>query len=74
MPEPVCTADDLKAALGDRDALFAFLRRKLSWNVDEGDPFTYDDPQAAGRAAARADVSQILPFSSGDPFIIFLDF
>ncbi len=72
MPEPICSDADLLTALNSRENLFAFLQNKLSWAIDPEDVFTYDDPDAAGRAAAHADLSQILPFSAGDPFLIFL--
>jgi hypothetical protein len=72
MPEPICTANDLLAALNGRDALYAFLRNKLQWGVDPEDPFAFEDEQAVGRANANATLSQIIPFSAGDPFVIFL--
>ncbi|WP_395092213.1 Eco57I restriction-modification methylase domain-containing protein [Armatimonas sp.] len=72
MSEPLCSVADLLAALNGRENLFAFLRSKLSWSVDPEDTFLYSDNEAVGRAAARADLSQIVPFSAGDPFVIFL--
>ncbi len=72
MPDALCPADELLAALDSRDSLFAFLHRRLSWNLDPEDTFTYTDANAVGRVAARAELSQILPFSVGDPFVIFL--
>ncbi len=72
MSESIPTPNDLLTALDSREALFGFLRRKLQWQLDPDDPYTYPDDKAVGRAAARAQLSQILPFSSGDPFVIFL--
>lgn len=72
MPEPICSVADLLTALNGRENLFAFLRNKLSWSVDPEDTFLYSENEAIGRAAAHADLSQIVPFSAGDPFVIFL--
>ncbi len=72
MSEPVCSASELLAALNSRENLFTFLRSKLAWTVDPEETFLYSDDKAVGRAAAHAALSQILPFSSGDPFVIFL--
>ena len=57
--------------VGSREGLFAFLRKHLNWPVDAEDTFTYDIP-LTGRAGTCAEVSQIVPFSSGDPFVILL--
>jgi len=56
----------------DRAALFAFLNTDLGWPVDPEDIFTYAGPQLEGEVAARVEISQIVPFSGGDPFAIFL--
>lgn len=56
----------------DRGTLFAFLHEQLGWPVNPEDTFTYDEPALAGKAAARVDVSRIVPFGADDPFIIML--
>lgn len=58
-------------AVRDRESLFAFLSDELKWPVTPEDTYTYE-VKLTGRAATRADVSQIVPFSSGDPFVIML--
>ena len=60
------------AAVRDRESLFAFLRDHLRWPVAPEDTFTYTGPQLHGEAAARVEVSQIVPFTSNDPFLIML--
>jgi type I restriction-modification system DNA methylase subunit len=72
MPEPICSPDDLRRALNSRENLYSFLHQRLHWNVDEQDTFAYEDTEAVGRARSEATLSQILPFSAGDPFILFL--
>lgn len=59
-------------AVTNRASLFAFLRDRLHWPVDPEDTFTYEGPRLDGEAAARAEVSQIVPFTAGDPFTIML--
>ncbi len=59
-------------AVRDRASLFAFLRDALDWPVDPEDTFVYQGPQLHGTVAARAEVSQIVPFTTGDPFTIML--
>ena len=65
-------SSDLADALTGREALFAFLRDHLHWPLDPEDTFTYDEPEVAGRVAARVAVSQLVPFGAADPFGIFL--
>jgi hypothetical protein len=59
-------------AVGDRASLFAFLHDQLGWPVDPDDTFTYTDPLLHGDVATRAEVSQIVPFTTGDPYTIML--
>ncbi len=56
----------------DRPSLYAFLRHSLGWPVDPEDTFTYDGPALDGQLADRVEVGQIVPFSAGDPFTLFL--
>ena len=55
----------------DRSSLFDFLHRSLGWEVRAEDTFTYDVPLPEG-VTELADVTQIVPFSEGDPFLIML--
>ena len=59
-------------AVCDRASLFAFLHDRLRWPVDPEDTFTYQGPQLHDDVAARAQLSQIVPFTTGDPFTIML--
>ncbi len=65
-------AEDALRKVRDRSSLFAFLHDELGWPVDPQDPFTYEGPQLEEEAAARAEVSQIVPFTTGDPLTIML--
>jgi len=57
----------------DRGTLFQLLKEQLGWPVyDEEDTFTYDYPDLAGSIAAHAWISQIVPFSGNDPFVLIL--
>ena len=61
------------AEVRDRDSLFIFLGDKLNWAVDETpDTFLYKGPELPGETAALVNVGRIVPFTGGDPFIIFL--
>lgn len=64
-------AEDALRKVRDRSTLFAFLHDELGWPVDPQDPFTYEGPQLK-EAATRAEVSQIVPFTTGDPLTIML--
>ena len=59
-------------SIHDRASLYAFLHDYLAWPVDPEDTFTYQGPQLHEDIAARAQVSQIVPFTVGDPFTIML--
>jgi hypothetical protein len=59
-------------AVCDRPSLFALLRDQLGWPVDPEDTFTYEGPQLHGPVAARVEVSQIVPFTAGDPYTIMI--
>lgn len=59
-------------AVCDRSTLFAFLKDQLGWPLDPEDTFTYEGPRLQGEVATRAEVSQIVPFTAGDPFTIML--
>lgn len=64
--------EDALRKVRDRSTLFAFLHDELGWPVDPEDPFTYEGPQLEGEVATRAEVSQIVPFTTGDPLTIML--
>ena len=59
-------------AVCDRATLFAFLHDQLHWPIDPEDTFTYQGPPRLSDSADRATVSQIVPFTTGDPFTIML--
>ena len=59
-------------AVQDCATLFEFLRDRLRWPVDPEDPYTYAGPALNDELAARAEVRQIVPFTTGDPATIFL--
>ena len=59
-------------SITDRASLYAFLHDSLGWPVDAEDTFVYAGPQLSGQTAERVEVGQIVPFSAGDPFAIFL--
>jgi hypothetical protein len=59
-------------AICDRASFFAFLHDQLSWPVDPEDTFLYSGPQLQGEVATGAQISQIVPFTAGDPFTIML--
>ena len=65
-------AQEALAGVVDRESLFAFLRDELHWLVDPEDTFTYSGTQLSGDMATRVEVSQIVPFGAGDPFVIML--
>lgn len=60
------------AGIRDRETLFAFLRDELSWPLDPEDTFTYPGLELSGDKVGNAQVSQIVPFGAGDPFLIML--
>jgi type I restriction-modification system DNA methylase subunit len=66
-------AEDLRA-IRDKASLFTFLDKCLNWPVEteSEDPYTYDVPEVAGRAAMRVNVRQLVDFGANDPFAIFL--
>ncbi len=66
------TQESLTRSLNGREGLFTFLSDRLNWPLDPEDTFTYDEPEAVGRAAAKAEVSRLVNFSAADPFVIFL--
>lgn len=59
-------------AIEDRASLFDFLHTYLDWPVNPEDTFIYAGPELRGEVAARAHISQIVPFTPGDPFTILL--
>lgn len=63
--------EDALRAVRDRESLFAFLADALKWPVTPDDTLTYplDIP---GDPKLDAEVTQIVPFTSGDPYAIFL--
>lgn len=65
-------AEQALHAVCDRTSLFMFLRDQLSWPVDPEDTFMYEGPRLHGEVAARAEVNQIVPFTTGDPYTIML--
>src|ERR1700722_6062148 len=59
-------------AVKDRASLFTFLSERLKWPVDPADTFTYRGPALPEHIAELAEVSRIVPFTSGDQYVIIL--
>jgi methylase of polypeptide subunit release factors len=60
------------ADIHDRASLFAFLNDTLNWPTDSDDPFTYNGPTLDGDRCPDMRISQIVPFTAGDPFAVML--
>ncbi len=60
------------AGISGRESLFAFLRDELRWPLNPEDTFTYPGLEVSGDKVGNAQVSQIVPFGAGDPFLIML--
>jgi hypothetical protein len=65
------TEQDLQQ-IQSRETLFAFLKEHLGWGVEPEDPYVYEEPSLAEKAAVKVNISRLVPFTGSDPVAIFL--
>ena len=65
-------AKESLASIHNRETLFAFLNKTLSWPLDHKDTFTYADSRLSSNAEAKVQVRRIVPYGADDPFVIML--